>query len=396
MALKDTEIRAAKPSDKDYKIADGGGLYLLVTKSGSKLWKLKFRISGKEKKLSLGKYPHISLKVARQRRDTAKLQIDTGVDPAQQKQEQKLKAKLGAENSFRAISQEYLDKITQEGRAEATLSKAAWLRGQLVAGLGARPIADITPQELLSVLKNVESRGNRETARRLRSFAGRVFRYAIATGRVSTDPTYSLQGALLVPQVKHLSAITDAKEAGALFRAIDGYQGRPATNFALRLTPHVFQRPGEIRKMRWDQLDFDKALWMIDAEQMKQRQQHSMPLSSQSIALLKEMRSLDMSDVYVFPALGKPNKPMSENAIVGALRRLGYGPKKMSAHGFRTTASSLLNESGKWNPDAIERALAHADKNQMRAIYNRSAYWDERVRMAQWWSDYIDNLKSAL
>jgi len=187
MALKDTEIRAAKPSDKDYKIADGGGLYLLVTKSGSKLCKLKFRISGKEKKLSLGKYPQISLKVARQKRDAAKLQIDTGVDPAQQKQEQKLKAKLGAENSFRAISQEYLHKITQEGRAEATLSKAAWLRGLLVAGIGARPIGDITPQELLSVLKDVESRGNRETARRLRSFAGRVFRYAIATGRVSTE-----------------------------------------------------------------------------------------------------------------------------------------------------------------------------------------------------------------
>ena len=392
MPLTAAEIRTAKPNKKNRKLSDEKGLYLLVTPAGSKLWKLKFRVHGKEKKLSLGSYPEIGLKQARAKRDAARAELMAGVDPARKKQERKIQEKLGVAHSFGAIGQEYLDKMAQEGKAPATMQKAKWLYGQLTPTLGKRPIADITPAELLAVLKRVEGQGKRETARRLRSFAGRVFRYAIATDRTDTDPTYSLRGALLVPQVKHLAAITDRKQLGELLRAIDGYNGQPATQTALRLTPHVFQRPGEIRKMEWSELNLAEAIWTIPASKMKKREPHVVPLSCQSVTLLEEARELHTRSTYVFPALGKPLKPMSENAVVGALRRLGYGGNEMSAHGFRTTASSLLNESGKWNPDAIERALSHSDRDQIRGIYNRSAYWDERVEMAQWWSDFLDQL----
>lgn len=392
MPLKDMEIRAFKPATKDQKIFDGGGLYLLIKSSGSKLWQMKIRVDGKEKKLSFGKYPTVTLKDARAKRDEAKRQLSQGIDPARKKQEAKQAAKMNASNSFDVVAEEYLTKMAKEGRAEATLVKGRWLLVQLKTNLGKLPIADITPPDLLRVLKKVEESGKRETARRLRSFASRVFRYGVATGRCQHDPAGVLRGALIAPVVKHHAAITDPVRLGELMRAMDGYQGQPAAYIALRLTPHVFQRPGELRQMRWNEIDLEEAVWSIPAGRMKQRQPHHVPLSKQSIELLTQMKGLSGHCEFAFPSIRTPKNPMSENTINAALRRLGYGGDEMTAHGFRTTASSLLNESGKWNPDAIERALSHSDRNSIRGTYNRSAYWQERVEMAQWWSDYLVKL----
>ena len=245
------------------------------------------------------------------------------------------------------------------------------------------------------MLKKVERAGQRETARRLRSFSSRVFRYAVSTARATVDPAQPLQGALVSPVAKHHAAITDPIAFGKLLRSIEAYSGQPVTKLALRFTPHVYQRPGEIRKAEWSEIDFDKALWTIPAERMKQRQPHRVPLSRQAQAILREAAELSGGGRYIFPKLGSPLKPMCENAINGALRRMGYGPDDMTAHGFRSTASSLLNESGKWSADAIERALSHADGNQVRAAYHRGAHWPERIEMAQWWSDHLNTLKKG-
>lgn len=300
MPLTDNQVRKAASRDKEWKLADEKGLYLAVTPAGSKLWRLKYRMNGKEKKLAIGPYPEVSLKDARQRRDDARRQIENDIDPSTVKQAEKKAAALGAENTFLLIAIEYLDKMAQEGRAEATLSKARWLLSKLRPAIGHRPIAEITPQELLAVLKKEETAGRRETARRMRSFAGRVFRYGVATARATHDPSHLLQGALIAPVPKHHAAITDPNELGALLRAIDAYAGQPTTLFALRLTPHLFQRPGEIRRAEWFEIDFDDAIWTIPAERMKQREPHRVPLSSQSLDILKQARGLTGHGRYVF------------------------------------------------------------------------------------------------
>jgi integrase len=395
MALNDILIRAAKPREKDWKLADERGLYLLITPKGSKLWRVKFRVNGKEKKLSLGAYPDISLKEARRLRDEARSAKAAGVDPAKEKREAKRAAKLGADNSFVVIAEEYIEKMVKEGLAEATISKARWFLELLRPNVGRMPIAEIQPQDLFAALKKIERAGHRETAKRLRSFSSRVFRYAVATARATADPAQTLRGALASPIVKHYAAITDPVALGDLLRAIDGYTGEPATLAALRLTPHVFQRPGEVRQMRWSELDLDMSIWTIPAERMKQRHAHTVPLSRQSVQILTDMQRLTGNGLFAFPSIRTRERPMSENTVNGALRRLGYAGSEMTAHGFRSTASTLLNESGKWNPDAIERALSHAERNQIRAAYNRGSYWAERVEMAQWWSDYLDGLKDG-
>lgn len=392
--LTDTAIRNAKPKEKPYKVADSGGLYLLVNPKGSKLWRVKYRKEGVERKLSLGSYPEISLAEARASRDTARKQLAHDVDPNVAKRQAKLEASLRAGNSFAAIAEEFIEKKQKEGLAQATLVKQRWLLKLLGADFGRRPIADIAPQELLHELKKHERRGRLETARQLRAFASRVFRYAVATARAERDPAQMLLGALISPTVKHFAAIIDPNEFGALLRAIDDYQGDPAVMFALKLTPHVFQRPGEIRQMEWAEIDFDKAVWTIPEGKMKMRHPHAVPLSKQSLAILAEMRSLSGSGHYVFPSVRTRARPISDNTVNAALRRMGYSKEQMTAHGFRTSASSLLNESGKWNPDAIERALAHILPGAVRRIYNQSAYWGERVEMAQWWSNQIDALRN--
>ena len=395
MALTDTAIRTAIAGAKDRKLADDKGLYLLLTAGGSKLWRFKYRVNGKEKKLALGAYPEVSLKEARLARDRARTAAQAGGDPAAAKREARAAKRLAAGNTFGGIAEELITKMEAEGKADVTVTKARWLLSKLTPVLGNRPITEITPAELLGVLRKSERVGQRETARRLRSFSSRVFRYAVATARAAADPAQPLAGALVAPVAKHHAAITDPVAFGALLRSIDKYTGQPVTTLALRFTALVFQRPGEIRQAEWSEIDFDGAVWTIPAERMKQRQPHRVPLSQQALAILREAEVLSGGGRYVFPKLGSALKPMCENAINGALRRMGYGADTMTAHGFRSTASSLLNESGKWNPDAIERSLAHADANQVRAAYHRSAYWPERVEMAAWWSDHLDTLREG-
>lgn len=395
MALTDTAIRNATAGTKDRKLADDKGLYLLVTAGGSKLWRFKFRIDGKEKKLALGAYPDVSLKDARAARDLARKSVQAGGDPAATKREERATKRTAAGNTFGGIAGEYIAKLEAESKADVTIAKAYWLLSKLSPALSTRPITEITPAELLAVLRKSEKAGQRETARRLRSFASRVFRYAVATARASTDPAQPLAGALIAPKAKHHSAITDPIQFGALLRSIDEYSGQPVTKLALRFSALVYQRPGEVRQAEWSEIDLDDAVWTIPASRMKQRQPHRVPLSRQAIAILREAEALSGGGRFVFPKLGSALKPMCENAVNGALRRMGYGAETMTAHGFRSTASSLLNESGKWNPDAIERSLAHADANQVRAAYHRGAYWAERVEMAQWWADYLDRLRQG-
>jgi integrase len=396
MALTDTQIRQAKPTDKEYKLADGGGLYLLVKPNGSKLWKLKLRLQGREQKLSFGAYPQVSLKEARASRDEAKLEKTRGGDPVQRRRDDKLAAKLRAGNRFEEIAEELIAKREAEGLAPATLKKARWFLDLLKQGIGKRPIAEITPQELLPVLQKIERKGHRESAKRARSFASRVFRYAVVTGRCSTDPAHALLGALIAPVPKHYAAITEPLQLGVLLRAIDEYDGYLPTKCALRILPHVFVRPGELRLAQWEEFDFDKAEWLIPAGRMKARQPHRVPLSRQVVEMLNELGELRGRQGLVFASLHARGKPISENTMNQALRRLGYSGSEVTSHGFRSTASTRLNESGKWNADAIERALAHKDANAVRGIYHRGTHWEERVKMAQWWSDYLDGLKEGV
>ena len=395
MALTDTAVRKAKPKSKPYKITDAQGLYLLVNPSGSKLWRVKYRINGVERKLALGSYPEITLAEARSARDAARRQLAHAIDPNAAKRQARIEASIRANNSFASVAEELIEKKTREGLAEPTLKKMRWFVKLLGSDFGKRPIAEITPQELLHELRKHERRGRLETANLLRAFASRVFRYGVATARAERDPAQLLIGALTTARVKHFPAITDPVAFGALLRAIEDYQGDPAVMYALKLTPHVFQRPGEIRHMEWTEVDFEKAVWIIPEGKMKMRQPHSVPLSRQSLAILADMRSLSGSGLYVFPSVRTRERPLSENTINAALRRMGFPKDQMTAHGFRTSASSLLNESGKWNPDAIERALAHMVAGSVRRIYNQSAYWRERVAMAQWWSDYLDELRDG-
>lgn len=299
MSLTDTAIRNAKPKDKPYKVADSQGLYLLINPQGSKLWRIKYRINGAERKLSLGAYPEITLAEARTARDAARRQLAHSVDPNAAKRQAKIEASIRAGNTFAGVAEELIEKKGREGRATTTLEKQRWLLKLLGADFGKRPVAEITPQELLHELKKHERRGRLETAKQLRAFAGQVFRYAAATARAERDPAQLLQGALTSPTVKHFAAITDPVQFGALLRAIHGYQGDPAVLYALKLTPHVFQRPGEIRQMEWAEIDFEKAVWMIPTTRMKMREPHTVPLSRQAVTLLREMRGLSGSGRYV-------------------------------------------------------------------------------------------------
>jgi integrase len=395
VALTDVAVRSAKPRDKDYKLADAGGLYLLVTPAGGKLWRLKYRVHGVEKKLALGRYPEVTLGAARKARDAAREAASAGQDPSAQKRLDRIAARIAIGTTFGDVAQESITKAEREGRAPATLAKLRWAREWLMPALGPRPVTQIEPHELLAVLKKQEVGGNLETARRTRAFASRVFRYAVATARAKSDPAALLIGAVAAPRPKNLAAILEPKRVGELLRAIAGYSGQPVTRLALSLAPHVFVRPGELRQAEWSEIDFDAAVWRIPASRMKQRRPHVVPLSRQSLAILAQARALTGHGRLVFPALGKRDRPLSENTVNAALRRMGFGRDEMTAHGFRALASTQLNESGRWSPDAIERALAHKDADQVRAAYHRGAHWQERVAMAQWWSDHLDLLRDG-
>ena len=393
MALSDRQIRALQPATKPYKVADGRGLYIEVRPTGSKLWRLKYRVGRKEKRLALGVYPDVPLAEARRRSAAAKIKIESGIDPSLERRREKAAARFSADNTFVAIAKEYISKMQSEGKADSTLRKANWFLDLLKPSLGNLPITEVDPQLLLEALRRQESRGNFETAKKCRSFASRVFRYGVQTGRTQSDPAALLQGALISPKVQHYPAILEPEKLGELLRCIDTYQGYPSTKFALLIAPHVFLRPGELRKATWLEIDLEEMVWEIPAERMKARRAHRFPLSKQVVRILVEAKRHSGGEGYVFPASHTHKRPLSENSLNAAFRRMGFSKDVVTAHGLRSTASTLLNESGLWNPDAIERALAHADRDQVRGAYHRATYWDERKRMVQWWSDYLDRNK---
>lgn len=389
------QIRELRPRAKPYKVSDGKGLFLLVQPNGSLLWRFRYRLHGRDRNLSFGKFPRVGLRAARAMRRDARDTLAAGIAPADRRRDLARPAPGATEATFRTIADEYIEKMEAEGKAPATLSKLRWFRDLLDPHIGMTPIGDISPPDLLTALKRIERRGHHETAVRTRGFAGRIFRYAIATLRARHNHADILRGALIVPRVTHRAAILDPRHVGELLRAIDAYTGRTETRIALQLAPHVFLRPGELRTAEWSDIDFGEAVWTIPAARTKTRRPHAVPLSRQSLALLAALRALSNPGRYLFPALHSAKQPICENTLNNALRRLGYEGDEMTAHGFRAMASTLLNESGLWNPDAIERALAHCDPDPVRAAYNRASYWAERVRMAQWWSDHLDGLRAA-
>ncbi|NKI99866.1 integrase arm-type DNA-binding domain-containing protein [Novosphingobium sp. SG707] len=398
MPLTDIAIRTAKPKEKPHKLNDMQGLYLLVSPAGGKTWYMKYKFGGVEKKLRIGGYPSVSLRDARKRRDDARDMLEDGKDPSREKKLEKLRSSILAENTFTSISREYCIKRRNDGDqawAPATATRSEYLLSLLDNSIGHLAVHEIEPIDILAAVRKIEKRGNHESARRTLQLSSMVFRYAVATARLKSDPTRDLRGALLAPKVTHYGAVTDASKVGALLRAIHGFEGHVTTRWALKLAPHVFVRPGELRHARWEEINLEAAVWTIPPEKMKMRKPHHVPLSLQSIALLKEIHETTGPYGYVFPSIRSGIRPMSENTLNAALRRLGYSTDEMTAHGFRAMASTLLNESGKWSSDAIERALAHGDSDKVRAAYHRGTHWKERVDMAQWWSDLLDALRGG-
>jgi integrase len=379
-------------------------MYLEITPSGTKLWRLKYRVHGKERKLAMGKYPAVTLAQARDLRSQAKAELAAGKDPSRERQRRKVRELVEAGNTFAAVAADYFDKRQHDGNkswAGATLAKNQWLYAQLEPALGNLKVAEIEPLEVLAAVRKIERRGNLESAKRALQLAGSIFRYAVATARLPSDPTRDLKGALRTPQTKHRAAILDPVKLGELLRAIDGYGGHYTTKFALEILPHVFVRPGELRLATWEEFDLDAAVWSIPAARMKMRKPHHVPLSRQVLDLLRGLRALTVRhDGLAFPSVRSRERPISENTLNAAMRRMGYTTEEVTAHGFRATASTLLNEArdpktkkALWTSDAIERALAHGDQDKIRGTYHRGAHWDERVEMAQWWSDYLDRLR---
>lgn len=392
MPLTDLACRKAKPREKLYKLSDMGGLQLWVYPNGSRLWRFAYRYRGKQKGLSIGKYPNVTLVQARAERERAKDLLAAGEDPSHVRQVEKLESQF-PDDSFETVANEYLEKLRREKRAKATLEKTEWLLDFAKPILGPKRVGDIRPVEVLAVLRAVERRGRYETARRLRSTIGAVCRYAIATARAETDPTSDLQGALTTPTVTPRAAITDAKAFGGLLRAIDGFDGQPMTRIALQLMALLFPRPGELRTAEWREFDFEEARWTIPAEKTKMRRAHRVPLSSQALSHLKALKEMTGDGALLFPSVRSADRPISDNTLNAALRRMGYSKDEATAHGFRASASTLLNESGQWNPDAIERQLGHVEENDVRRAYARGEHWDERAKMMVWWGEELDRLR---
>ncbi len=402
--LSDLQVKNAKPKEKDYKLIDGFGLHLLVTSKGGKLWRYQYRYDGKQKLLSFGPYPLISLSEARERRDSARKHLANGNDPSTVKKAQKLADKYSKSNTFKAVALEW-----NESRKESWTEKHGKivlnrLESKVFPYIGDRPIGEIKPPEILEILKNIEATGALHTAKRLRTICGQVFRYAVATGRAERDPTPDLKGALKPPTTRHMAAITEPDDAGGLMRAIEDYQGSFPVKCALKLAAMFFVRPNELRRMEWREINFEKAEWHIPVERMKmplkakrerKGQTHIVPLSKQAIAILLELRAVTGYSRYAFPSYRTAIRPMSDNAILSALRRMGYAKDEMSGHGFRAMARTILDEVLHVRPDYIEHQLAHAVRDPNGRAYNRTAHLPERRKMMQDWSDYLDKLREG-
>jgi integrase len=390
--LTDTAIKAAKPRQKPYKLKDERGLYLLVQPTGGRLWRLRFYTAGRESMVSLGAWPDVPLKLARERREEARQLIARGENPSTQR-----KADRDARaDTFKAVALEWLEK-QQHKMSESSYAKSKWLLEDLLFPfIGAKPIADIDAPDLLAALRRTEARGRHESAHRAKWKAGQVFRYAIATGRARHNPAGDLREALAPVKTKHFAAITDPVRIGELLRALEAYSGQPATEYALKLAPLLFVRPGELRGARWEEftLDGEEPVWRIPAERMKMRDEHLVPLSRQAVALLDALKPITGPDGLVFPSLRSRARPISENTINGALRRLGYSKEEMTGHGFRAMASTCLNERG-YSPEVIELQLAHVERNKVRAAYARGKALPARRKMMQEWADYLDGLRAG-
>ena len=394
MALSDTRIRGSKKSDRQAKLFDGGGLFLLVTPSGSKLWRLKYRHEGKEKLLSLGAYPEISLADARQRRDEARKQVAHGIDPGAVRKAQK-QAVTEETETFEVIAREWHAKFTPTWTPGHAVKLLSAMSRDLFPWIGARPIKDLKAPELLACLRRIESRGTLETTHRVRGILGQIFRYAVATGRAERDPAHDLIGAIPQAKEQHFAAITDPKEVGPLLRAIDDYAGSFVVRCALKLSPLLFVRPGELRHAEWAEIDLDDAVWLIPGHKMKMKEDHLVPLCNQAIEIFKELNALTGDGRFVFPSERSSARPMSNNALLAALRRMGYEKEAMTPHGFRAMARTILDEVLQIRPDIIEHQLAHAVRDPLGRAYNRTAHLPERKKMMQTWADYLDGLKAG-
>jgi len=395
MTLTEFKISKAKPKDKPYKLSDGGGLFLLVNPGGSKLWRQKYRFMGKERLLSHGQYPDVSLAQARAKLNEARSTLANGQDPAIEKKLAQINAETQAHTTFKLIAEEYIVNMEERGLAPATMKKKRWLLLDLASPLHTRPINEITSAELLYLLKSIEKSGRRETAKKMRGAISAVFRLAVATLRADTDPTYAIKDALIPPKVTSRAAITDEKKFGALLRDLEEFTGWRIIVDALKFQILTMTRPGEVRGAKKQEIDLEKRTWTIPPERMKMRREHIIPLSDQAMSIVKENWPEIESVELLFPSLISNRKWLSENAFNSSLRRMGYQKEEVTAHGFRATASTILNTRG-YEPDVIEAALAHQDKNVIRRTYNRATYLDQRVKLMQEWADLMDSFREGI
>jgi integrase len=394
MALSDVRIRKAEIRDKPYKLSDGGGLFVLVKPNGSKLWQQKYRHFGKERLLSHGLYPDVTLAQARKKRDEARAQVANGDDPAVRKRLDQIEAETQSRTTFSLVAEEYLQMAHDRELADATLRKKNWHVETLSASLHNRPIKEITSAEILHLLKKVEASGRRETAKKLRGTLSGIFRLAVVTLRADNDPTYAIKGALLPVKVTNRAAITDEKAFGQFLRDLDAYTGAGVIKDALLFQILTMTRPGEVRGAKQSEFNFEKKTWGISSERTKMRRDHMIPLSDQALEIVKRnWISIDGVEL-IFPSLNSNRKWLSENAFNSAIRRMGYTKDEVTAHGFRSTASTILNTRGH-ESDVIEAALAHQDKNVIRRTYNRATYWDQRVILMQNWADLVSKFRKT-
>ncbi|MBI1909867.1 MAG: integrase arm-type DNA-binding domain-containing protein [Deltaproteobacteria bacterium] len=395
MPLTDIAIRNAKPKKESYRLWDGGGLNLEISPTGNKWWRLKYRFNGKEKRLSFGVYPDVTLKDAREKRDQARRLLAADTDPSENRKAVRAARVERFGNSFEVIARERFAKLSLTLSDEHRKRIIRGLEKDVFPWIGERPVTEVTAPQLLSVLRRIEERGAMETAHRTLQYCGQVFRYAIQTARADHDPSRDLHGALSPVKKSHLAAITDPKAVGQLLRAIDGYEGYFVTKCSLRLAPLVFLRPGELRGGEWSEIDFEKAEWNIPAGRMKMREPHLVPLSRQAIEILRELHALTNNSRFLFPSARTNIRPMSNNAILAALRRMGYTTDEMTGHGFRAMARTILDEVLGVRPDFIEHQLAHAVHGPLGRAYNRTSHLPERRKMMQQWADYLDDLKAG-
>ena len=397
MPLTEVAVRNARADDKPRKLFDAHGLFLFVTPQGAKLWRLKYRFGGKEKLLSFGPYPLLGLREARDARDAARRRLLAGEDPGQAKADARQAVLAAVANTFKQIAGEYQSKLMREGRAPATLEKVEWYLTFVLPALGELDVRSITAAQVLDVLRTIEARGRYETARKTRSTVGSIFRYAIATARAENDPTSALRGALIRPTVKSRAAILEPAAFGGLLRAVWAYDGSPEVVAGLKLLALLYPRPGELRHAEWSEFNLDAAIWTVPASRMKMRRPHRVPLSRQAIEIIKDLETKRThASALAFPSLRSASRCLSENTFNAALRRIGYASDQATAHGFRASFSTMANESRLWSADAIERALAHEEEKSTRRAYARGEHWDERQRMAAWWSEQCSELRLSL